>query len=49
MSCLSSAQVIPQDPTRAHNLLTAIDIALYWASRWKETRQHIALRASSGA
>jgi hypothetical protein len=48
MNCLSSTRVIPQDPRRAHNLLIALDISLYWASHWKETRRHIALCASRG-
>jgi hypothetical protein len=48
MSCLSSTRAIPQDARRAHNPLIALNIELYWASRWKETRRHIALCASRG-
>ncbi len=48
MSFMSSTLTIPQDARRAHHPLIALDIELYWASRWEVTRQHIALCASSG-
>jgi hypothetical protein len=45
---ISSTHAIPNDSRHTYHPPIELDIALYWAGRWKETRRHFAKRASSG-